>query len=235
MKISFIVYFISFLFLGNTAIENNQELMGAWKSQTKDDVVAQWIITDQHFAIAYYKGNEFVSTEGGSWEMKDKKLTLNYEFYTANKAKVGTSESMEFSVKKDKLKVSGLTWIRLDDTSPGQLNGAWLITGRERDSEMNNMTPGARKTMKILSGTRFQWIAYNSETAAFSGTGGGEYLTQEGKYTEIIKFFSRDSSRVGAELNFDFELKDGQWHHSGKSSKGDPIYEIWSDRIDLGI
>ena len=27
----------------------------------------------------------------------------------------------------------------------------------------------------------------------------------------------------------------GKWHHSGKSSKGKPIYEIWSKRVDLGI
>ena len=31
------------------------------------------------------------------------------------------------------------------------------------------------------------------------------------------------------------ELQEGKWHHSGKSSKGKPIYEIWSKRVDLGI
>nr|WP_299343463.1 hypothetical protein [Allomuricauda sp.] len=84
--------------------------------------------------------------------------------------------------------------------------------------------------MKILSGTRFQWIAYNTETKEFMGTGGGTYTTENGKYVENIGFFSRDDSRVGASLSFDFELKDGDWHHSGKSSKGNPIYEIWSKR-----
>ena len=84
--------------------------------------------------------------------------------------------------------------------------------------------------MKILSGTRFQWIAYNTETKEFMGSGGGTYTTKEGKYTENIEFFSRDDSRVGASLQFDYELKDGDWHHSGLSSKGQPIYEIWSIR-----
>ena len=82
--------------------------------------------------------------------------------------------------------------------------------------------------MKILSGTRFQWIAYNTETKEFLGTGGGTYTTDNGKYTENIEFFSRDDSRVGASLEFDYEVKDGKWHHKGESSKGDPIYEIWS-------
>ncbi len=235
MKISFLAYLIPFLLLGNVTKQNNQAYLGAWESIDKNGVLGQWIITEKHFAITYYKGNEFISTEGGSWEMRDKEISLNYEFHTADTAKVGTKEGLKVSLKKSQLKIEDKTWLRVDNTKPGELNGAWLITGRERDGEMNTMTPGARKTMKILSGTRFQWIAYNSETAVFSGTGGGEYISKDGKYTEIIKFFSRDSSRVGAELSFDFELKDGKWHHSGKSSKGDPIYEIWSDRVELGI
>jgi hypothetical protein len=84
--------------------------------------------------------------------------------------------------------------------------------------------------MKILSGTRFQWIAYNTETGQFRGTGGGTYTTIDGKYTENIEFFSRDDSRVGASLGFNFELKNGDWHHSGFSSKGTPLYEVWSLR-----
>ncbi len=87
-----------------------------------------------------------------------------------------------------------------------------------------------RKTMKILSGTRFQWIAYNVETKEFMGTGGGTYTTTNGKYTENIDFFSRDNSRVGASLEFDFEIKGNDWHHKGFSSKGDPMHEIWSLR-----
>ena len=84
--------------------------------------------------------------------------------------------------------------------------------------------------MKILSGSRFQWIAYNTETKEFMGTGGGTYTTTNGEYTENIEFFSRDVSRVGASLSFDYRLVDGKWNHSGLSSKGDPIHEIWSVR-----
>ena len=62
------------------------------------------------------------------------------------------------------------------------------------------------------------------------GTGGGTYTTENGKYVENLDFFSRDPNRVGAILEFGFGLKDGDWHHKGKSSKGDPIYEIWSLR-----
>ena len=49
-------------------------------------------------------------------------------------------------------------------------------------------------------------------------------------YVENIDFFSRDSNTVGKSLEFDFEIKDGDWHHKGFSSKGDPKYEIWTQR-----
>jgi hypothetical protein len=57
-----------------------------------------------------------------------------------------------------------------------------------------------------------------------------------GKYTENIDFFSRDQSRVGMSLSFDFALTpENDWRHSGKSSKGDPIDEVWSKREKLGM
>jgi hypothetical protein len=134
------------------------------------------------------------------------------------------------SYSTDKLDIGKTEWNRADDGTPGKLAGAWLLTGRERDGVITTRTPGDRKTMKILSGTRFQWIAYNSASMEFSGSGGGSYTTQDGKYVENIEFFSRDSTRVGASLEFDFQLINGEWHHKGKSSKGEPIYEVWSLR-----
>jgi hypothetical protein len=118
-------------------------------------------------------------------------------------------------------------WERLSEKSD-QLTGNWVITGREKNDEINKMTPGDRRTIKILSGGRFQWIAFNSATKEFNGSGGGTYNAESGKYSENIEFFSRDASRVGASLDFEYEVKDGKWHRKGKSSKGDPIYEIWS-------
>jgi hypothetical protein len=93
---------------------------------------------------------------------------------------------------------------------------------------MNAIQKSARKTIKIMTGDRFQWAAINTATGEFFGTGGGTYTFKDGRYTEQIEFFSRDSSRVGMSLNFEGKVTDGDWHHRGKSSKGDPIYEIWS-------
>jgi hypothetical protein len=214
------------------------DLRGAWVTTWTDEsgneITNTVIMTDLYFAsTAFAKSNgAFVRTDGGLYTVKDNVMSLNYEFNSSDKSKVGTSSDYTFNVEGDKLTFEGYdaVWERVDSGEPGALAGAWLITGRKRGDELRTMTPGVRKTMKILSGTWFQWIAYNTETGEFFGTGGGEYTTKEGKYTEIIEFFSRDDSRVGASLQFDYELKDGQWHHSGLSSKGDPIYEIWSPR-----
>ena len=53
------------------------------------------------------------------------------------------------------------------------------------------------------------------------------YEFANGKYTEHIEFFSRDSSRVGASLSFVGKLENGEWHHSGLSSTGEKISETW--------
>jgi hypothetical protein len=116
---------------------------------------------------------------------------------------------------------------RVDD-GKGQLAGNWRITSRKQGETMNEIPLRPRRTLKLLTGTRFQWMAINIESGEFSGTGGGTYTFVNGKYTENIEFFSRDSSRVGVSLTFDGKVENGHWHHSGLSSKGDPIQEIWS-------
>jgi hypothetical protein len=114
---------------------------------------------------------------------------------------------------------------------PQPLDGLWLMGGRMRNDLMTNRdTSGPRKTLKVLYNGRFQWIAFHTETFAFMGTGGGSYSAENGVYKESIEFFSRDNSRVGVVLPFEYELINGAWHHKGKSSKGDPIHEIWVQR-----
>lgn len=220
----------------NTLPEQKQsKLIGAWQT-SKDRNMGLWIITEKHFSVTYYTANEYGYTEGGEWnQLPDGNIQLMWEYHTKNTELIGEKKSHTFTLKGDKLTLGETEWKRLDNGAPGQLSGAWLITGRYRDGEISERTPGVRRTMKILSGTKFQWIAYNIETKEFFGTGGGSYTTKDGKYTEKIEFFSRDNSRVGASLEFDFSIEDGKWRHSGKSSKGDPLDEIWTKRDVLGI
>jgi hypothetical protein len=122
---------------------------------------------------------------------------------------------------------SNKVWERVS-LNNDDLNGNWVITGRQRDGEMKTITPGDRRTIKILGGGRFQWIAFNSNTKTLGASGGGTYTAQSGIYTERITFFSKDKDRVGADLEFNYEVIRGEWHHEGNSSKGQPISEVWS-------
>ncbi|GLU43410.1 membrane or secreted protein [Allomuricauda sp. NBRC 101325] len=218
-------------------ISTAQSLEGAWTIVESDgkgyQVEHTLIFTGTYFSEAVFEkpSGKFMGTKGGNYTLNDNGLNLTYEFASEDPGIVGKTETETYSFNNGNLVLGKLSWTKIDDGAPGDLFGAWLISGRKRDGEIQMRdTSGPRKTMKILSGTQFQWIAYNIETQEFLGTGGGIYTTIDGKYTENIKFFSRDDSRVGASLEFNYELKDGNWHHSGFSSKGDPIYEIWSKR-----
>lgn len=222
-----------------TSIVQAQKLQGAWRNiQTSDNgqkIKNILIFSEQYQVLTSYDATSgaFISTNGGSWSLDGSTMTEVVEFNSNNLEKVGKTVTFDIILQDDQLNIKGSDhfFTRIDTGNPGVLNGAWLMSGRIRNGETQERdTSKPRKTMKILSGTRFQWIAYNTETKEFKGTGGGTYTTVNGKYTENTTFFSRDNTRVGASLEFNYELKDGNWHHSGKSNKGDPIYEIWSTR-----
>jgi hypothetical protein len=218
------------------------ELAGAWKlasgsaefASLPQGATAVAMLEDGYFTVAYFDptGKKFIGTYGGTYTASNGNMTLNFEYNTLDDATVGNTSSVTYSLKDSQLQINSdrqQTWEKLapaNTTSP--LEGTWRITGRAgEDGKISPMQRGPRKTLKILSDGRFQWIAFNTETKEFAGTGGGTYTAENGKYTENIDFFSRDSSRVGASLGFNYEVKDGKWHHRGKSSTGKDIYEIW--------
>lgn len=232
-------FFITAISLCLAIVGFGQNPIGAWEGISTNEagqkVRTVVIFADGYQVATWYDADsgKFISTNGGTWSLDGNTMSETVEFHTDNPEMVGETVSFEITMDDNKMGIVGREMVlnRIDNGTPGALQGAWLMSGRKRDGEIQSRdTNRPRKTMKILSGTRFQWIAYNTETKQFMGTGGGTYTTVDGKYTENIEFFSRDDSRVGMGLKFDFELVDGAWHHSGFSSKGDPMYEIWSVR-----
>ena len=228
--------FIFFLSFTCYFFTNAQDLNGSWELAREDgkipDQTAIRIYQDNYFTEGVKDADDqFISAKGGMISNNGTSYSEHYEFDTANKEMVGTSSEFAMTSSGDSFRLqngeNSQVWKKISENI-APLAGNWVITGRKRNGEMNTMTPGDRRTLKVLGGGKFQWIAFNSATGDFYGTGGGSYTAEKGKYTEHIEFFSRDDSRVGASLVFDFELIDGEWHHSGKSSKGDPMYEIWS-------
>ncbi|MGX1929444.1 membrane or secreted protein [Flagellimonas sp. 2504JD4-2] len=235
MKKSIVFLICAILSIGIQA----QGIIGAWEgyttSENGDKLKNVVIFADGYQVISVYHADtgKFAYSNGGTWKLEGDVMTEKVEFDTKKPERVGSEVSFRVIITENTIQVadSDMKLTRLDDGTPGKLNGAWLISGRMREGKMQSInTNRPRKTMKILSGTRFQWIAYNTETKQFMGTGGGTYTTIDGKYTENIEFFSRDDSKAGLSLSFDYELVDGNWHHSGLSSKGSPINEIWSLR-----
>ncbi|MBT8316893.1 MAG: membrane or secreted protein [Lutibacter sp.] len=235
MKKSIIVIIsISFSF-----VLQAQGIIGAWETTSTSEngvlLKSVMLFADGYQVLTTYNATngKFAHTNGGTWKLEDNEMTKNIEFDTDNPELVGTQVKFKVLIKDNEIEIvdSGTKFKRLDNGSPGKLQGAWLMSGRIRDGETQlRDTNRPRKTMKILSGTRFQWIAYNTETKKFMGTGGGTYKTVNGDYIENIEFFSRDDSKAGLSLKFSYELINGNWHHSGLSSKGAPIHEIWSIR-----
>ena len=216
-----------------------QNPVGAWERYYNDEngnAIRSVVIFSEKFqSIAMFdaKSGDFTYSNGGTWELNDNMMTEKVEFDTANSERVGEVLTFEVKITNESLSIPEYNWhfTKIDNGMPGELNGAWLMSGRYINGEKQiRNTDRPRKTMKILSGTRFQWIAFDTEKKEFKGTGGGTYTTIEGKYCEKIEFFSRDNSRVGMDLEFNYHIDDGNWIHKGKTSKGDPLHEIWEKR-----
>jgi len=196
-------------------------------------------IDDNYAVYTAYKTKpaEFVTTLGGFAKTEitneSKRLIVLLEFnsdYTRDSVR---QLSIPFEIKENKLHLKWFRKLTFEPiaSKPQDLDGQWLFATRGPDEgQKRRGEANTRKTLKFLKEGRFQWIAYDTEGFQFKGTGGGSYTSQNGKYKEHIEFFSRDNNRVGAPLEFNYEVKGNDWHHTGKNSKGEPMYEIWSKR-----
>lgn len=210
--------FLSLLF----CISLNAQVF-SYESKQSDKTITHRVLMDEaYFVETLYTSNppEFILTRGGYYTQKGKTISVKFEF---------NSNFEQDDLKQIKIKRTS-QWKQISK-SPKDLNGKWLMAGRmTAQGEKRRDTSAPRKTMKFLLDGFFQWIAFNTETFQFFGSGGGYYTAEAGAYTEHIEYFSRDNKRVGAVLPFDYKLQSKEWHHQGLSSKGKPIYEIWSPR-----
>lgn len=210
------------------------EIDGAWRSTDAQGAVTMLLVADNYLMQTSYTPNRFMSSRGGAWQRNGDKLLLTVEFDTQDSSRVGQVETHSLTLSNGQLTLAGTagkqTLGRADEpTSQTPMAGLWRITGRVNDTgQPTIMQRGARKTIKLLTGSRFQWAAINPQTKQFMGTGGGTYLMAGDQYTETIDFFSRDNSRVGRSLTFTASVTGANWQHSGKSSTGGAVNEIWS-------
>ncbi|MGF1639166.1 MAG: hypothetical protein ACFCUU_18965 [Cyclobacteriaceae bacterium] len=242
MKTLNVFYLIFALLIGGVPVYSQQKIEGAWKLVEKDgkpfkDGQMVKVFADDYFMFGWHTADgAFKAAGGGTASLQDKKYIETLDFFTLDSTRVRVPLEVNATLKGNKLTLKGSgkkqekneVWQKVDNSS-NELSGAWRFANRV-DTDGNRgerRSPGPRETIKILNGNRFQWAAFNYITKQFMGTGGGTYSLSDGKYTENIEFFSKDNSRVGASLSFDFERIKDEWHHKGLSSAGKPIYEIW--------
>lgn len=226
--------FLLYCGLPQLQAQSLSSLKGAWVLTNNNSPVKKSVIaTDNYFMQAIYDTvqNKFIASSGGHYTISHDTLTVTLDFHSNDSKLVGKSYVFPIENKGSTLAMTNEfgheeIWRRTDN-GIGKLAGCWRITQRQQNNEMQALPDGDRKTLKILSGKNFQWAAFNTATGEFSGCGGGTYSFENGKYTEHIDFFSRDSSRVGMSLTFEGKVADSLWYHKGKSTKGAPVFEIW--------
>lgn len=236
--------FVLFLPLSHNSQQGDLQALdveGAWKLETQNDLSAAnegaLLVKDGYIFYTEYRVDEkyFEGSLGGQYSVENGQMIFKIEFDSWPAARTGqiwrpevkvVGNQLTFEMQTEEGK-STMTFSRIDDAT-GDLAGAWRITDRMRNGAMQAMRQGPRKTIKMITGTRFQWAAYNPETNQFAGTGGGTIELKDGVYTENIEFFSRNKDRVGASLSFDYKVDGIKWDHSGMSSSGNPIREIWT-------
>ena len=165
------------------------------------------------------KDGAFAFTRGGFYQKSEKGIEVAFEF---------NSNYAQDSLKS--LSYADQDWRKVSKTDQA-LDGKWLMAGRVKPKgEQRRDLNRSRKTMKLLLDGYFQWTAFDTASMRFMGAGGGTYTAQDGNYVETLEYFSRDNSKVGKVLPFEFSLKENDWYHKGLNSKGQPMHEIWHKR-----
>lgn len=221
-----IIYILSLLFSFNSFAQE-RSLSGAYRSQGQE-ITNLYLITDNYISLINYKNKDYLSTMGGPYTYNGETITFKLEYADQYPDSVGLVKNIPIQAIDNNSFLFAGNKVSKVPNKPQDLDGLWRITGRKSGETLHIIPISPRKTIKILVDGYFQWVAINPEVKGFYGSGGGTYIFQTGHYKENILFFSRDNSRVGNSLTFDAVRQDGQWHHSGTSSKGDPIYEIWT-------
>ena len=215
-----IYFFIILLFLCKDSFSQ----VYLFNSENQGKVIHHRILLDNNYLIETQYSqdpNTFILTRGGFYKSNDNNtFNVSFEF----------NSNFEKDKLKNKILVKDKSWKNISKPKK-VLDGKWLMGGRvteegERRRDLNK----PRKTMKFLLDGYFQWIAFNTQTFKFSGSGGGSYEIEEEDYIEKIDFFSRDNSKAGIKLKFNFVQKSDDWYHKGFSSKGNPMHEIWTKR-----
>jgi len=219
----------------------SQTLNGAWRLVEKDnnaiEVEAIKLFSNSYFTYAVYekRSGEFIEAKGGTYALTNLSYKEHLEIDSSEPEHSGTTDEYSISLEERTMTLTKLktgeqeVWKKFDEANTLEMVFCWSIYKKRDEGNANWRTiPYApRKTLKMITNTRYQVLALNSETGQFVGSSGGTWSGTDDTYTEHIEFFSKDRSNVGRSLQFKRTFQDGLWLHTGKTTKGETMEEKW--------
>jgi hypothetical protein len=102
----------------------------------------------------------------------------------------------------------------------GSIAGTWELISPDM--------PGYRE-VKLLTGSRFAWVTYETETGMLVGSAGGTYELDGRAYIERLEFGSEALllELIGRDQVFAADLEGDEWHHTGTLTNGVEVREVW--------
>ena len=192
-----------FLF-SQSASSPETAMYGGWMSR-EEGLCRLILIQDDYLIFTVYdeKNPTFHYCWGGPLKRANNQMLVRLDFHSKGIPVSGRYMQLKLQQEGDRIQFDEEGKItncnKLKDPE-GALTGVWRISSRQQNGQMTSFPLTARRTLKLLTGNRFQWVAINIETGEFFGTGGGSYQFDHGRYTENIPFFRDDNSRVGQKL-----------------------------------
>lgn len=209
--------------------QKQEILQGAYQTNVGDTSYLALFINGYSSFITYDK-NSYYATWGGTFQLQGQDLRITVDYDQTNPNRIGTTLIFPKAVLEKSIHINALRYAK-QAAHPQDLDGLWQISARQEADQLVQIPQRSRQTLKILVSGYFQWIAIDPEAKGFYGTGGGRYSFDGQNYTEQIDFFSRDNSRIGTQLSFQGKRDGNQWQHSGLSSKGAKLFEIWTLKL----
>jgi len=200
-------------------------ITGAWINKEGDDEHTLICSGGYTFMVEYNAVNTaFYYAGGGRYTEKEGMIIFEYEFSKKKEEQenVGIPAAMKFSISRNKLTVFGTDsskneLTRVDDGT-GALAGIWQLKSQLSNGKLEEIKE-PMKTLKIVSGTLFQCVTFNTVTNEFLGCYGGRYTYKDGKYTERIEFYWKKPDKVGTAVSFDAGVDNNTWTIKQGSSK----------------
>lgn len=236
MKIS-----LAGLLLLSLTMVHGQSLNGAWRLVEKEgkspDYEVIKLYSEAYYTYAGYSKDtgEFKEAGGGRYILDFFTYREHVEIDSKDASRSGTTTSYKAVLEDDLLRITNLEtgvverWQKFDDATNVEMTTCWRIHEKqdEGDTQWRRIVYGPRKTVKMLTNTRYQVLAMNSETGEFIGASGGTWYGTQNTYTEHVAFFSKNQENVGRSLAFKKKVQDGLWHHTGRDTEGKILLEKW--------